>query len=375
MTTVYLPPPGPPPQLYAPPPGPPPAAAYHPPSIPPPQTASELSGYIRRNLTTLAAQGWLALPLPPDLEALYSALFDSSAEYFALPADAEEKTRFAAPSGAAASDEGYADIPEEKQLITLRRQSGMPPTLKETSNIAWNATGKMFLDTVHNIAECLELEGDLGLFDEMSAESNGFAEKERAASLLRLFRYNRPMEGKEKRVVAEAHKDLGLLTLVVGSSPGLDAKDVHSRQWVSVEDGGRPGKLTATLLAGQTMSYLTRNLFTAGPHRVSVLPPADDNDPHRFSIVFALRPAPNARISTDRFARSPLVGPFPPELLSYDKNNYPQCSMRDQPAKELSRCIAKLHWNVNIAPEVRNKQRQGLRSEVVAEEPQEARFG
>ncbi|KAJ7067079.1 hypothetical protein C8F01DRAFT_1120191 [Mycena amicta] len=332
-TAMFSPPPGPPPVVY-------------------PRNASELSHYVRRNLTTLASQGWLSLPLPPDLEQLYSNLLSSSADYFSLPPAASEKTRFAAPTGIAASDEGFADIPEEKQLIT--------DSTPDSANGAWNATGSLFLETMHNIAESLELEDDLGVFDEMCIEAG-------AASLLRLFRYNRPPPGSEKRVVAEAHKDLGLLTLVVGSSPGLDARDANTGQWISVEDAPT-SRLTATLLAGQTLTYLTRNLFAAGPHRVSVLPPSSSDDPYRFSIVFALRPAQ-----------------FPPELLSYEKNNYPMCSMHQQPAKELFRAISKQHWNVNIAPEIREKQRKGLIVEGVndaadkllgdMEEQKEARLG
>ncbi|KAF7312453.1 hypothetical protein MIND_00258800 [Mycena indigotica] len=358
---MYAPPPGPPPTLYNPPPGPPPLT-HSSPALP--QDASELSTYVRQNLTTLASQGWLSLPLPPDLEELYSALFSRSAEYFSLPTTASDKTRFAAPTGADASDEGFFDIPEEKQLITIRRQLGMPSLLRDASNTAWNATGHLFLDTMHNIAESLELEDDLGIFDDMCIEAGGFEGKDRASSLLRLFRYDRPPTGSEKRIVAEGHKDLGLLTLVVGSSPGLDARDANTGEWISVEDGAN-SRLTATLLSGQTLTYLTRNLFAAGPHRVSVLPPSSSDDPYRFSLVFALRPAPLALISTSRFARSPLVGPFPEELLSYEKNNYPACSMDEQPAKELFRCISKMHWNVNIAPETREKQRRNLRGEGV----------
>ncbi|KAJ7200374.1 hypothetical protein GGX14DRAFT_372318 [Mycena pura] len=365
---MYAPPPGPPPAtVYAPPPGPPPHTAYAPsPATAYPfcQNASELSAYVRSSLATLASQGWLSVPLPPDLEALYTRLFAQSASYFDLPSDAREKTAFAAPTGKAASDEGFSDIPGEKQLITLRRVSGTPASLRETAMAAWDATGALFLDTVREIADSLELE-DTHIFDEMSCEANGFAEKVRASSLLRLFRYNRP-DGTlgTKKIVAEGHKDLGLLTLVVGQSPGLDVRDVRTGAWVSVEETPPPGgaRLTGTLLAGQTLTYLTRGLYAAGSHRVSVLPPAAPGDDYRFSLVFALRPTPDALIDTARFAASPLVGAFPPERLSFEANNYPHCSMHGQPARELFRCIAQQHWNVNIAPEVREEQRRLLAS-------------
>ncbi|KAK7050575.1 hypothetical protein R3P38DRAFT_2865961 [Favolaschia claudopus] len=379
MTTTYAPPPGPPPIFhhgfqYAPPPGPPPQMFAPPPGPPPISYPSckdidDLAQYIRSSLPILASQGWLSVPLPPDLEAQYASLFSESAAFFDLAPDASEKVDFAAPAGTSASDEGFSDIQGEKQLITLRRVSGMPPCLQPAATSAWDATGQLFLGTVHDIADSLELP-DLEIFDEMSSESLGFPAKSRASSLLRLFRYNRPEMGARKKIVAEAHKDLGLLTLVVGHSPGLDARDAAGN-WISVEDApahsshgsNTAPRLTATLLGGQTLTYLTRGLYASGAHRVSVLPPSPsnpDDDKYRFSLVFALRPAPNALIETAKFEASPLVGKFPPERLSLEKNNFPECSMHAQPAGELFRCISKRHWNVNIAPEMRAEQKRKL---------------
>ncbi|KAJ6527081.1 hypothetical protein B0H19DRAFT_1196403 [Mycena capillaripes] len=367
MTTVYAPPPGPPPGVhtgvqYAPPPGPPPQM-YSPPPIAYPscRDTNELAAYVRNSLSILASQGWLSVPLPPDLESQYTSLFAESASFFDLPPDAPEKVDFAAPTGKDASDEGYSDIPGEKQLITLRRVSGTPPPLRKAATAAWDATGQLFLRTMRDIAESLELD-DLQVFDDMSSDAQGFSQSARASSLLRLFRYDRPAAGGGKKVVAEAHKDLGLLTLVVGRSPGLDARDVSGR-WVSVEDtptGAGAPRLTATLLAGQTLSYLTRGLYASGAHRVSVLPPARPDDAHRFSLVFALRPAPKAPIETAKFEKSALIGAFPRARLSAEANNFPECSMYGQPASELFRCIAQKHWNVNIAPEVREEQKKKL---------------
>ncbi|KAJ7162854.1 hypothetical protein C8R46DRAFT_903213 [Mycena filopes] len=351
----YAPPPGPPPQMYAPPPAAPP--------LPSCQDTTELAAYVRNSLAVLASQGWLSVPLPPDLESLYAELFAQSASFFELPPDAPAKVDYAAPTGKAASDEGFSDIPGEKQLITLRRLSGTPPPLRKSATEAWDATGQVFLRAMHDIADSLELE-DQGIFDAMAAEAQGFSPRTRASSLLRLFRYNRPTDGgAKKKVVAEAHKDLGLLTLVVGHSPGLDARDPVSGRWVSVEDtpvGGTRQRLTATLLAGQTLTYLTRGLYASGAHRVSVLPPSSPSDQFRFSLVFALRPAPDALISTPLFAASPLIGKFPEARLSAEANNYPECSMYGQSAGELFRCIAQKHWNVNIAPEIREEQKRKL---------------
>ncbi|KAJ6586651.1 hypothetical protein B0H10DRAFT_1961669 [Mycena sp. CBHHK59/15] len=163
---------------------------------------------------------------------------------------------------------------------------------------------------------------------------------------------------------AEGHKDLGIITLVVGQSPGLDARDLVTGQWISVEDTphsatGAP-RLTATLLAGQTLSYLTRGLYASGVHRVSVLPSTTPEDKYRYSLVFALRPSPTSTIETSKFETSPLIGKFPPARLSAEENNYPNCSMYGQPATELFKCITQQHWNVNIAPEIREEQKKHL---------------
>ncbi|KAJ7662267.1 hypothetical protein B0H17DRAFT_1093740 [Mycena rosella] len=357
----YAPPPGPPPQKYSPPPGPPPITA--PPQPPPCQNATELSAYVRGNLVILANRGWLAVSLPPDLESVYATLFAESSVFFELPPDAQAKRDFAAPTGKAASDEGFSDIPGEKQLITLRSELKTPPQLREAAKTAWNETGKLFLETIHDIAESLDR--PLDLFDGMSVEATNFSEKDRAASLLRLFRYNRPGFNENgglgmKKVVAEGHKDLGLLTLVVGQSPGLDARDPATGQWVSVEDTppGAP-RLTATLLAGQTLTYLTRGLYASGIHRVSVLPSTSPADKYRFSLVFALRPAPKSTIDTTKFEGG-LISKFPEERLSLDLNNFPNCSMYGQPAADLFKAIAQKHWNVNIAPEIREQQKRNL---------------
>ncbi|KAJ7239352.1 hypothetical protein C8J57DRAFT_1719878 [Mycena rebaudengoi] len=385
-TTQYAPPPGPPPALhtgvaYAPPPGPPPKTYAPPPAVYPScQDTTELSVYIRNSLTLLAARGWLSVPLPPDLEPVYAQLFAQSASFFDLPSDAQEKLTFAAPAGKSASDEGFADIPGEKQLITLRRVSGTPARLQSAATDAWDATGKIFLETVRGIADSLDL--DLDVFDDMSCESRKFSETQRASSLLRLFRYNRPgldEDGRrrEKKVVAEGHKDLGIITLVVGHSPGLDARDPVSGQWISVEDtphGTGTPKLTATLLAGQTLSYLTQGLYTSGVHRVSVLPSQTPEDKYRFSLVFALRPSPTALIDTAKFEQSPLIGKFPPARLSVQDNNFPNCSMYNQSASELFRCISQQHWNVNIAPEIREEQKKQIVA-LVGEKPEEKRLG
>jgi hypothetical protein len=74
-------------------------------------------------------------------------------------------------------------------------------------------------------------------------------------------------------------------------------------------------------------------------------------------LVFALRPAPDARISTASFAQSPLVGPFPSARLLAAKDNFPHC-MYAQPARELWDCVSAQHRSVNNAPEEREAQKR-----------------
>ncbi|KAJ7361149.1 hypothetical protein DFH08DRAFT_366593 [Mycena albidolilacea] len=87
----------------------------------------------------------------------------------------------------------------------------------------------------------------------------------------------------------------------------------------------------------------------------SAAPPADA---HRFSLVLALRPALDARISTASFAQSPLIGPFPPARLSAAKDNFPHCSMYARPARELWDYISAQQRSVNNAPEEREAQKR-----------------
>ncbi|KAF8198141.1 hypothetical protein K438DRAFT_1966888 [Mycena galopus ATCC 62051] len=56
----------------------------------------------------------------------------------------------------------------------------------------------------------------LDTFNTMSAGACGLPDKARTASLMQLFRYNRPERSTRKKVVVEVHHDLGLLTLALG---------------------------------------------------------------------------------------------------------------------------------------------------------------
>ena len=186
-----------------------------------------------------------------------------------------------------------------------------------------------------------------------------------------MFRYDRPPRGAEPKVNAERHKDLGLLSLVVGHSPGLQALDAKTNAWVSVEDEAnlppgsikRSGGLTATLLSGETLALLSRGVYRAGVHRVVCAPSSSfsaaagdeqrenengngnrkDDPSYRFSIVYTLRAAP-APLFTRNF-ESKVVGLFGPGEVAEGLSS----------AVVFDR-IMKAHWNVNAAPSVREGQ-------------------
>ncbi|THH10590.1 hypothetical protein EW145_g1216, partial [Phellinidium pouzarii] len=157
------------------------------------------------------------------------------------------------------------------------------------------------------------------------------------------------------RIVADGHKDLGLLTIVVGHSPGLECWDDLAGCWVPCET--REG-LNATILAGQTLAKFTNWRYTAGRHRVFVHPsqgPQESTttpplfDPsYRLSIVHALRAHLPLRVSHTDF-ETPITGRYAPARQFVDASIH-----------EIYRAISNAHWNVNIGVEERQRQQQAL---------------
>lgn len=178
------------------------------------------------------------------------------------------------------------------------------------------------------------------------------------------------------KVNAERHKDLGLLSLVVGHSPGLQAPDTETGRWVDVEDEGslprgavrRSKGLRGTLLVGETLAWLSRGRYRAGVHRVVCAPPSevsaasggeegaerrddgvdDDNEDdakYRYSIVYTLRAAP-APLFTREF-ESQVVGQFEEGER-----------VEGESSAVMFEKIMRTHWNVNVKPSVRDEQRR-----------------
>lgn len=138
---------------------------------------------------------------------------------------------------------------------------------------------------------------------------------------------------------------------------------------MSVEDAAnlppgsvaRAGGLTATLLAGETLAFLSRGVYKAGVHRVVCAPASvsaesgiDGDDDvgggekggaYRFSIVFTLRAAPAPLFTRDFESR--VVGQFGEGER-----------VEGESSAVMFERIMRTHWNVNAAPSVREEQRR-----------------
>ncbi len=303
----------------------------------------------------LASEGYLPLALAdhPAMMEAYSNLFAKSHEFFALPADSSQKTAYQAVSGPTASEEGYSKIEGEKSILTTRTSNRCPELLLSDLKTAWDLTGAFVERTIRAIAVTLDLKEDVFL---PFVNPCTTLTESKTPTQLRMFRYERPPTGSQPTVNAEKHKDLGLLSLVIGHSPGLQVFDTGNNVWLPIEEDTclppdariRSAGLTATLLGGETLAFLTRGKYKAGIHRVVCAPVGASHgnpDPFRFSIVYTLRPAP-APLYTKNF-ESEITGTF---------GVNEQCE--GESSSVLFEKIMKSHWNINAARDVREKQRQ-----------------
>jgi len=302
----------------------------------------------------LAEKGYLPLALAdhPGMVEAYTDLFAQSHKFFDLPADSPQKTTYQAVSGPAASEEGYSTIPREKSILTTRTSNRCPVILHDKLKTAWDLTGKFMQNITTAIAKTLGL--DPNVFGPLVEPCANLTDK-KTPTQLRMFRYDRP-QGIKTTVNAEKHKDLGLLSLVIGHSPGLQVLDTSASRWVSIEEEpaisptsfARSDGLTATLLGGETLAFLSRNKYKAGVHRVVCAPASIINDPYRFSIVFTLRPAV-APLYTKNF-ESDITG----EFEAHERADGESSSV-------LFGKIMRSHWNINAARDVREKQKEERR--------------
>ncbi|KAF7969737.1 hypothetical protein HWV62_28493 [Athelia sp. TMB] len=336
---------------HPPPAGPPPnqksaerSASYPPPSGPPPGHPQIVNfpHLSADQVYTLYSQGYARVQLPQEHPLLVAAstLFSTSRNFFAQPLAHKEQfhpSRIHA-NVSQSSEEGWSRVEGEKEMFTARRIGTLcPPEVADDVRIAWAECGKYMQEVMHAIAASLGLPP--GAFDHLVAGECVLPVDTIHESLLRMFRYERTSEA---RLVATHHRDLGLLSLVIGDSPGLDVWDEQSKQWIAIEEGAAPsGGPTFTLLTGQTLYRLTNSIYKSGVHRVFV-PPADnsssaDDAKYRYSLVYALRPHRTGIISTSALT-SNITGAY-------------RWPIEGVPARELFSAIGKLHWSVNIDKE------------------------
>jgi hypothetical protein len=307
-------------------------------------------------------------PGPHPLQTAYEQLFTASQAFFAQPAS--QKAQWKHRLG---SEEGWSSIPGEKEFITLRTLAYCPEVLRDPAKRYWDLVGKHCENTLARI------ETSLGL-PALSSESEGLLrqfvgscawmqqeEKEKTATMLRLFRY----EGWEAKVVAEPHADLGLLSVVVGDVPGLEVWD--GQTWFAVEkEVNRAGQRGATMLGGRQLERLSNGRFPAGGHRVvaygsskpqpqplssstpgeessaaAVLEKVGEEKHYRYSIVFVLRAHEPVIINSDTL-----------ETAVTGKWAEP---MNGVAAGKFFEKIRGQHFNINVEISEREKQRSKMK--------------
>ncbi|KAL8651450.1 MAG: hypothetical protein Q9210_003246 [Variospora velana] len=252
------------------------AVAFLPPPHPPPLLDE-------RQLLQLANQGFLPLDIPKPLSAAVEQLLDLNRDFFTLSTSAKQ-SRYPSAEG---TELGYYHIPQEKEYLTYRHlPTNSSPTPLDSAASSWWSLAASFL---HRILSDLSLALDVPLsaWDPLldGCLSMPHTPQETTPTLLRLFNYF-PTSG-----AAERHTDTGLLTLCIGTAPGLEVWSSASSSspsasssafltgdWISVHP-------RATILVGKTLQWLSNGRLIAGPHRVVASPKG------RQSIVFALRPS------------------------------------------------------------------------------------
>ncbi|EMD65006.1 hypothetical protein COCSADRAFT_36351 [Bipolaris sorokiniana ND90Pr] len=241
-------------------------------------------------------------PGPHPLQIAYQDLFSAGQAFFNLPDS--EKHQWKHRLG---SEEGWSKIPGEKEFITLRSLAYCPKILRAPAQRFWGLVGQHCSSTLGRISTALGLPAGehkglrqfVGPCAQMPVEEEG-----KTATMLRLFRY----EGWEEKVVAEAHADLGLISVVVGDTPGLEVWD--GADWFDVEkEVERKGRKGATMLVGRQLERLSNERLRAGGHRVVAYGGPQDMSSgdgvgvvekrYRHSIVFVLRAHDSTQIDSD----------------------------------------------------------------------------
>ncbi|KAF2092742.1 Clavaminate synthase-like protein [Rhizodiscina lignyota] len=295
----------------------------------------------------LPDQGWAPITFPPNdpVQESLKMLFRSSKTFFDLPL--EEKDKYKTSFG---SEEGWSKVEGEKEMITLRTIDNTPEQLKEAAERCWSLAGRYVNELLECVATSLDLPEEA--LCKFSTPCLSLDDVKRA-TMLRLFRY----EVHEDKVVAEAHNDLGLLSLVMSDTPGLEVWDRSVQGWCDLErQCGKP-----IVMSGRQLQRLSNGHYGPGGHLVRSYgqsawtetrnPLAIDgvsNPRYRYSIVFILRAHWPVPIDSDELS-SEVTGKF-------------TTPMKAITAKDLFFQIKKNHYNINANLEDRNEQRKNIDS-------------
>lgn len=255
---------------------------YAPPPRPPPLLSNQ-------DLVSLIEQGYVSLTLPTRLADLYKTLFSTADDFFLLPSDVKLACF---PSDVRNTQQGYYDVPEEKQYLTLRHEANQAqapqgldhllPLVSET----WYESAKLLHRVLNDVGAHFGIPSCA--WDPITQDCLSLPKSNSTAtpSFMRLFKYL-PDTG-----IATPHKDLGLLTLCVGAGQGLQVHGYedhvsHNKVWKDATE--------VTVLAGDVLHILSSGRIASGFHRVV------GNSNGRKSAIFALRVNPRATIDMSLF--------------------------------------------------------------------------
>ncbi|KAL9580218.1 MAG: hypothetical protein Q9212_004629 [Teloschistes hypoglaucus] len=224
----------------------------------------------------LAETGSLAVDLPSALTDSINELLTLDRAFFAENTDVKRKA-FPAAEG---TELGYYHVANEKEYLTFRHQITSAAKVSQSLSIAsarfWSLVAALLHRVLCDLSISLNI--PLGSWDNLldGCLSMPASRSETTPTLLRLFNYF-PGAG-----FAERHTDTGLLTICIGTAPGLQvwerSDSPPNGNWIDVGS-------QATILIGKTLHWLSARRLRAGLHRVV------PNDQGRQSIVFALRPS------------------------------------------------------------------------------------
>ncbi|KAI4098422.1 MAG: hypothetical protein L6R37_006504 [Teloschistes peruensis] len=224
----------------------------------------------------LAETGSLVVDLPSALTDSVNELLTLDRAFFAEKSGFKRK-EFPAAEG---TELGYYHVADEKEYLTFRHQNTNASKVSQSLSIAsarfWSLAAALLHRILCDLSASLNipLESWDNLLD--GCLSMPASRSETTPTLLRLFNYF-PGAGS-----AERHTDTGLLTICIGTAPGLQVWEPSAAppngNWIDVGS-------QATILIGKTLHWLSARRLRAGLHRVV------PNDEGRQSIVFALRPS------------------------------------------------------------------------------------